>query len=396
MQLTAENAPTRRFFGPRFFWRSAVAQALFLLVLGFLLFEAFVIGRANMQAHHIPTDFGFLEKTSGFDINQTLISYSAASTYARAFCVGLLNTLIVAALGLVVATLLGFGIGMARLSQNLAVAKAALLYVEAIRNVPLLLQLLFWYNAVLKPLPPPDSSLALPGNVFLNNRGLVLPEPVLGPGAFWVAGALLLGFAGALALWRATKEMRARGRGFLPSLLIAPAIALAPAFAVGLWQGPALSFAMPELGRYNFVQGWHIRPEFIALTLGLSVYTASFIAEIVRAGIASVPRGLSEAAAALGLRHGASMRFIILPLALRVIIPPLTSQYVNLVKNSSLAVFVGYPDLVQVFAGTVLNQTGAAVQVMAITMAVYLALSLAISGAMNLFNRRVALPERRR
>jgi general L-amino acid transport system permease protein len=340
LEVVASPARSRWFSRFKFSWRSALAQAFFLAAIGYLLFEAFVIGRANMLAHNIPTDFAFLEKTSGFDINQTLISYSAASTYARAFFVGLLNTLMVAAIGLVFATILGFSIGIARLSQNLAVAKLALVYVEAIRNVPLLLQLLFWYNAVLKPLPPPDASIALPGGIFLNNRGLVLPELTIGD--------------------------------------------------------PLFAFIMPELGRYNFDTGWHIRPEFIALVLGLSIYTASFIAEIVRAGITSVPKGLTEAASALGLEPGQAMRFITMPLALRVIIPPLTSQYVNLVKNSSLAVFIGYPDLVQVFAGTVLNQTGAAVQVMGLTMAVYLVLSLAISAAMNLFNRRLTMKERGR
>jgi len=336
MQKIASSHPLQQSRWSGFAWRSFSAQALFLGFAGFLLVEAFLNGRANMQAHNIPTDFAFLNKLSGFDINQTLISYSAASTYARAFWVGLINTLIVASLGLVFATLLGFSIGIARLSQNLAIAKLALAYVELVRNVPLLLQLLFWYNAVLKPLPPPESSIALPGGVFLNNRGFVLPDLT------------------------------------------------------------SLPLVTPRLGHFNFETGWHIRPEFIALLLGLSFYTASFIAEIVRAGIISVPEGLTEAASALGLRPFQSLRLITLPLALRVIIPPLTSQYVNLVKNSSLAVFIGYPDLVQVFAGTVLNQTGAAVQVMGITMAVYLALSLTISAAMNIFNSRVAPPERAR
>jgi general L-amino acid transport system permease protein len=392
LQVVTSPARSRWFFRSTFSWRSAGAQALFLAAIGYLLFEAFVIGRANMQAHHIPTDFGFLEKTSGFDINQTLISYSAASTYARAFFVGLLNTLIVAAIGLVFATILGFGIGIARLSQNLAVAKLALVYVEAIRNVPLLLQLLFWYNAVLKPMPPPEASLVLPGGVFLNNRGLVLPEPILGAGALWVAGALLAGLITAFVFWRSARRSRQQG-GLLTIILITFGIALLPAIAAAVWDAP-VTFIQPELGRYNFDTGWHIRPEFIALLIGLSTYTASFIAEIVRAGMNSVPKGLTEAAAALGLQLGQALRFITLPLALRVIIPPLTSQYVNLVKNSSLAVFIGYPDLVQVFAGTVLNQTGAAVQVMGLTMAVYLALSLSISAAMNLFNRRLVRQER--
>jgi general L-amino acid transport system permease protein len=381
---------------PGFSWRSALAQAAFLLVIVFLLAEAFIIGRANMQAHNIPTDFAFLRKTSGFDINQTLVAYSAASSYARAFFVGLLNTLVVAVIGLALATLLGFTVGIARLSQNLAVAKLALLYVEIIRNVPLLLQLLFWYNAVLRPLPPPEHSLVLPGHVFLNNRGVVLPELVGGPALYWLI-ALCIGL---FCVWRyAASEKRGHSKSafWLAALLftVCASIVALTVYAV-IWKAPLVSVVMPVLGKYNFDQGWHIRPEFIALVLGLSVYTASFVAEIVRAGIASVPVGLKEAGSALGLKSGQTLRLIVIPLAFRVIIPPLTSQYVNLVKNSSLAVFIGYPDLVQVFAGTVLNQTGAAVQVMGMTMAVYLVLSLAIAAVMNLYNRHITRFERSR
>jgi len=369
-------------------WRSFFLQALFLCAVAFLLTEAFLYGRANMHAHHIPTDFGFLFHTSGFDINQRLLSYSARSTYLTAFYVGLLNTLLVATLGLVLASIIGVAVGLARFSQNLAVSKLALAYVEAVRNVPLLLQLLFWYNAVLRPLPLPEDSISFFGTVFLNNRGLVLPE-ISGTGL--VTAALCTGLAAAMLLWWLT---HARANAVVRLLLCAAGLFL-PVIAVAIVLPESFSVTMPVLDRFNYMEGWRIRPEFIALLIGLSVYTASFIAEIVRAGILSVPHGLTEAAQALGLRQAQTMRLIVLPVALRVIIPPLTSQYVNLVKNSSLAVFVGYPDLVQVFAGTVLNQTGAAVQVMGITMAVYLVLSLLISAAMNAVNRRFAVPERK-
>lgn len=363
-----------------------------MLGFGFLVFEAIVHVRANMQARGIATDFGFLDNVAGFDINQSLIPYSAASTYGRAFVVGLLNTCLVAALGLVLATILGFTIGIARLSKNWIIAKAAMVYVEALRNVPLLLQLLFWYNAVLKPLPGPRQSFALPFGLYLNNRGLFLPEPVFGPGALWVGAALVASVAAIIPLrWffaRAGSLQRKLRIGLATIAIIGLPIA---AFFIA---GRPIALSFPELNGFNFSGGARLLPEFVALLLGLSLYTAAFIAEIVRAGIEAVPRGQREAAAALGLSRQQANRLVIAPQAMRIIAPLLTSQYLNLVKNSSLAVFIGYPDLVQVFAGTVLNQTGAAVQVIFITMAVYLAISLLTSLAMNLYHRRAALVER--
>jgi general L-amino acid transport system permease protein len=311
--------------------RNALIQIAFVLVLAFLVYEGAVMALAHMRAHHIPYDFGFWTQRAGFDIDQRLIPYSFTSTYGRAFFVGLLNTLLVAAVGIVCASLLGFAIGAARLSPNFVVAKCAAIYVEALRNVPLLLQILFWYNAVLKALPVPRASIALPGHIFLNNRGL-----------------------------------------FIPWLTFSP-----------------LGISLPVFHGFNFSGGTKLSPEFVALTLSLILYTAAFIAEIVRAGIAGVPKGQGEAANALGLNAAQTRKFVIVPQALQLIIPPLTSQYLNLFKNSSLAVFIGYPDLVQIFAGTVLNQTGAAVPVIAITMAVYLFVSLIGSLAMNLYNRRI-------
>ncbi|HEY8580293.1 MAG TPA: ABC transporter permease subunit [Beijerinckiaceae bacterium] len=374
--------------------RGGAWQALLLLALAWLLWTAIDNVAFNMRARGVPTDFDFWDRPAGFDINQTLIDYSSSgSTYGRAFFVGLLNTLLVSACGVVFATVLGFLVGVGRLSRNWLVARLSTVYVEVIRNTPLLLQLLFWYNAVLKPLPSPRESVALPGGAFINNRGLFLPQPQLLPGAEIVlaaAAAALVGFIG----WRIWARRRARLTGFGTSALWPAAALLAAVAGLFVALGGPIGWEQPVLRGFNFQGGLRVFPEFVALLLGLSLYTAAFIAEIVRAGVLSVSRGQSEAAAALGLRPGLTLRLIVIPQAMRVIIPPLTNQYLNLTKNSSLAVFIGYPDLVQVFAGTVLNQTGAAVQVIAITMSVYLAISLVTSALMNLYNRRMSLQER--
>lgn len=374
--------------------RSALLQILFVAGFAALAVAAFVDVRAHMQARGIPTDFSFLGNVAGFDINQSLIPYSAASTYGRAFLVGLLNTCLVGALGLTFATIIGFSVGLARLSKNWIVARCAMAYVEGLRNVPLLLQLLFWYNAVLKPLPAPRQSFELPFGVFLNNRGLFVPEPVSQPGALWVAIAALVSVVAAIGLrWLSIRRKFASPRAAFFSGVAAAFVVVLP-IAAFVGAGSPITFVRPELQGFNFSGGVRLLPEFVALVLGLSLYTAAFIAEIVRAGVEAVPRGQREAAAALGLTAAQASRLVVRPQAMRLIVPLLTSQYLNLIKNSSLAVFIGYPDLVQVFAGTVLNQTGAAVQVIFITMAVYLLISLAASLAMNLYGRRFALRER--
>ncbi len=375
--------------------RSVAWQALMLAAIVWLLWAAIDNAARNMRARGIPTDFDFWNRTAGFDINKTLVPFSAAnSTYGDAFVVGLLNTLMVAVCGIVFATVLGFIIGIARLSKNWIVASLAGGYVEIIRNTPLLLQLLFWYNAVLTPLPGPRQSIALPGGAWVNNRGLFLPDPQFGPGSGYVLLTLVVGVVATLVLRSVSRRKRLQtGRG-LPVLWPSLTLVVGAPLAVFLMLGAPLTWSYPELRGFNFAGGLRVFPEFVALLLGLSLYTAAFIAEIVRAGITAVSRGQTEAASALGLRPGLTMRLIVVPQALRVIIPPLTNQYLNLTKNSSLAVFIGYPDLVQVFAGTVLNQTGAAVQVISITMAVYLVISLVTSALMNLYNRRIALQER--
>lgn len=375
-------------------FRGAAYQLVLVAGILFAIDEAAGNVVTNLAKAHVPLNFDFWTAVAGFDINQRLIPYSALSTYGQAFWVGLVNTLLVGALGIVLTTILGFAVGIARLSKNWIVARLALVYVETLRNIPLLLQLLFWYNAVLKPLPAPRQSIALPGGIFLNNRGLVLPDPQFGPGAGTVGLALLLGLAAATgyAVW-ARRRQKATGAQS-PVLAVGLALVIGLPVLAYLLLGRPITFSVPVLKGFNFVGGQSVFPEFVALLLGLSVYTASFVAEIVRAGIQSVSRGQSEAGEALGLATGRIRTLVVVPQAMRVIIPPLTNQYLNVVKNSSLAVFIGYPDLVQVFAGTVLNQTGAAVQVMAVTMAVYLVISLVTSFAMNLYNRRTALVER--
>lgn len=377
---------------PRF--RAVVYQGLLIVAVLALVMGAAHEASDNMARRGIPLTFDFWNQTAGFEINQTLIPYSALSTYGQAFWVGLLNTLLVGAIGIVLATLIGFVVGIARLSRNWIVAQVATVYVEVLRNIPLLLQLLFWYNAVLKALPPPKMSMSIFGVAFLNIKGLMVPRPLFGPGSEWVGAALLVAILVSigLRLW-AGRRQAATGAQF-PVLWTALILIVGLPVLAYLASGRPIGFEIPELKGFNFIGGKQVFPEFVALLLGLSVYTASFIAEIVRAGIQSVARGQREAAEALGLRESSVLRLIVVPQALRVIVPPLTNQFLNLVKNSSLAVFIGYPDLVQVFAGTVLNQTGAAIQVMAITMGVYLAISLATSFAMNLYNRRVAVVER--
>ena len=373
---------------PKF--RGIVYQILLCLLIA--LAAAAVVRNVteNLARNRITSGFGFLDQTAGFDISQTLIDYSVqTSTYGRAFWVGLLNTLLIAGLGIVLATVWGFVIGIARLSRNWLVANVARGYVELIRNIPLLLQLLFWYNAVLKALPEMRESIVF-GGAVLNNRGLFLPQPNFGPGTGLVALAFVIGIASALGLRLAAKRRLERTGQTIPVFGSSLALVIGLPVIAFLLAGAEVRLVHPELGRFNVRGGVEILPEFGALLFVLVVYTAAFIAEVVRAGLLSVSRGQTEAAAALGLRRRQILNLIVIPQAKRVIIPPLTNQYLNLTKNSSLAVAIGYPDFVQIFTGTVLNQTGQAVEVVVITLAVYLTLSLTTSAAMNWYNARVA------
>ena len=375
--------------------RSIAYQAALAAAVGFLVYSAASNGIDNLERAHITSGFGFWNTTAGFDISQTLIPYdSQASTYGRAFWVGLLNTLLVAGLGIVFATVLGFVIGISRLSKNWLLAKAAGGYVETIRNIPLLLQLLFWYNAVLKSLPLARESIVIPGGAYLNNRGLFLPEPVFLYGFDAVVAALIAGIVGAVIFYLWARKRQERTGRQAPVAWVVLALVIGLPLAVFALKGFPLKFDYPQAGRFNITGGIEVLPEFAALLFGLTIYTAAFIAEVVRAGILAVSQGQIEAAYSLGLKPRPTLRLIVVPKAMRVIIPPLTSQYLNLTKNSTLAVAIGYPDLVQIFTGTVLNQTGQAVTIVGVTMAVYLAISLVTSLLMNLYNRRVALVER--
>jgi general L-amino acid transport system permease protein len=368
---------------------------LALLALALWLGYEFVLNaKANLDAQRITSGFGFLDQTAGFSVNQSLIPYNESDTYGRVFVVGLLNTLLVAGIGIVLATILGFVVGIARLSPNWLVARLAGAYVELIRNLPLLFQLLFWYLAVLGALPGPRQSISLFGEVFLNNRGIIVPAPTAGEGAGLVAAAFTVGVVAAVALRSWARRRQARTGEQFPVGWIGCAAVVGLPLLVLVATGFPIGFQRPELRGFNFVGGVRLIPEFVALLVALTTYTAAFIAEVVRAGLLAVPRGQTEAASALGLRRGATLRLVVVPQALRVIVPPLTNQYLNLTKNSSLAVAVGYPDLFAVFAGTTLNQTGQAIEIIAITMAVYLSISLVTSALMNWYNARIRLTER--
>jgi len=374
--------------------RSILIQAALLLVVfvaGWFFLEN---ARANLAARNIATGFSFFHGTAGFGVSQALIPYSETSTYGRAFFVGLLNTLLVATLGIFFATILGFLIGIMRLSKNWLLSKMAEVYVEVIRNLPLLFQILFWYLAVLASLPPPRQSISLLGLAYVNNRGMVIPEPIFTEGSGVIGWALLSGLAIAYLLRLWALDRQARTGQIFPIASAALALIVGLPLLAFIAMGSPISLVWPELKGFNFAGGIRVIPEFVALLLALSTYTGAFIAEIVRAGISAVSRGQIEAAYSLGLKPSPTLRLVVVPQAMRVIIPPLTSQFLNLTKNSSLAVAIGYPDFFALFAGTTLNQTGQAIEIIAITMAVYLAISLITSLLMNWYNRSVAVVER--
>ena len=350
----------------------------------------------NLEARRIASGFAFLAREAGFEIGEApFLAYGAADSYARAIVVGLINTFRVALIGIVLATVLGTLLGLARLSRNWLLAKLAALYVEVVRNVPLLVQLFFLYAVITENLPGPREALSPLAGVYFSNRGIAFP--VLAPHAAhaWVLAALLAGavLAWGLARWARARQART-GQPF-PVFSAGAALVLGLPLAAFLAAGAPLELARPELQGFNFAGGASLTPEFATLLGGLTLYTAAFIAEIVRAGVQAVDRGQFEAAYSLGLPRRRTMRLVILPQALRVIIPPLTSQYLNLTKNSSLAVAIGYPDLVSI-ANTTMNQTGQAIEGIAIIMAVYLTISLSISALMNWYNARIALKGARR
>lgn len=377
--------------------RAIIYQAIVLIVLAWFVWSIINNTATNMEQRGLASGFGFLTSTAGFGIISTpFVPYTEESGYGTVFLVGLVNTIIIAFVGCVLALFLGFIVGIARLSSNWLVRKVATFYIELFRNVPLLLQILFWYSAVLKPLPGPRDLHEAGDKVFfsINNRGLIFAEPIGQAAMSYVWWALIAGIVLTfLVRWWARARQVRTGQQFpvlttgLVLVFVLPVIAY---FVLGR----PMDFIPAEMSRFALSGGVTIIPEFVALLLALVIYTAAFIAEIVRAGIQSVSHGQTEAASALGIKPNHRMRLVVVPQAMRVIVPPLTSQFLNLTKNSSLATAIAYPDLFSVFAGTTLNQTGQAVEIMAMTLAVYLTLSLLTSGFMNWYNSRISLVER--
>ncbi len=359
-------------------------------VVGYLIHNTVI----NLASRGITSGFGFLERGAGFGIVQHLIDYTDGDTYARVFLVGLTNTLLVSALCIVFASVLGFFIGLARLSDNWLLRKISAVYIEIFRNIPPLLQIFFWYFAVLRNLPGPRQALSAFDLAFISNRGLYIPWPEYTVGTWPFVIALLLAIGASVALFRYNRNYQLKTGRLRRTWPAALAMLVIFPFIAHLLFGAAMHWDVPTLRGFNFRGGFALIPELAALTLALSIYTSSFIAEVIRSGIQSVPYGQHEAAMSLGLPNPVTLRQVIIPQAMRVIIPPLTSQYLNIVKNSSLAAAIGYPDMVSLFAGTVLNQTGQAIETIAMTMAVYLTISLLISLLMNIYNRKIALVER--
>jgi len=380
------------------FWRDPDKRAIVFQVVALLLvagvsYYLFSNTQANLQRQSIATGFGFLDKEAGFEIGESVISYSAADTYARALLVGALNTVKVSFIGIVLTIALGTFIGIARLSSNWLVAKLATGYIEVMQNIPVLLQLFFWYALFYEAFPGPRQALNPFSGLFLCNRGLIFAVPADDPAhtvMFWAAvAALAIGYA--IHLW-GNKRQRLTGQPF-PSVRVTAALCVVLPLLAWLAYGAPTAMDVPELRGFNFKGGMTVSPEFTALLLGLVIYTSAFVAEIVRAGIQSVGRGQVEAAMAVGLRPGQVLQLVVLPQALRVIIPPLTSQMLNLTKNSSLAIAIGYADFVAV-TNTTINQTGQAIEGVALIMLVYLFFSLSTSLFMNWYNKKMALVER--
>jgi len=379
-------------------WNNAFYREIFfqiLLVSAILLFFWFIAHNtlANLEKRGIATGFGFLSQASGFGIIQHLVPYDETYSFGWTFIVGLLNTVLVSCVGVVLATIIGFTVGVARLSNNWLIAKLATVYVETFRNIPLLLQIFFWY-AVLRALPSPKLSWSLGDIIFLNIRGCYVPKPLFQEGFSWVIWSVVLAIAVSVFLSRwAKKRQDDTGQQFM-ILPVNSGLVIGLPVLVFLLTGSPLTWELPALQGFNFRGGMTVIPEFAALLMALSIYTGAFIAEAVRSGILAVNRGQTEAASSLGLHKSKILRLVTIPQAMRVVIPQLTSQYLNLTKNSSLATAIGYPDLVSVFSGTTLNQTGQAIEIVAMTMLVYLFISLTISSFMNWYNTKMMLVER--
>ena len=394
-QRYSSSAPTSSgrdwLYSPKL--RGIASQLVVLMLLAWGLYWIGTNTQANLLKLNQNFGFDFLNKASGFDLSTSLIQYSSDSTFSRALLAGFFNTALISVLGIIFATIIGFIVGVMRLSKNLVISSAATIYIEIIRNIPLLLQIFIWYALVLKPLPGPKQAINISDTVFISNRGIIAPHVTFGEGG-WISVALLVAALVGTWLFRGWSWKRQEATGqILPVWWISiPIIVAAPILGL-LVAGWPLTWDYPVLAGFNFKGGMTLVPEFIALFLALVIYTATFIAEIVRSGIIAVSHGQSEASHALGLDNGKTLRLVVIPQAMRIIIPPLTSQYLNLTKNSSLAVFVGYPDLMYA-AGTVNNQSGKAIEVYSIVLIVYLTTSLVTSLLMNWFNARLKLVER--
>lgn len=391
-QSASGSSLSHLIYNPRF--RSIAFQLITVAVLGYFFYIIINNTIDNLNSRGISTGFGFLDRQAGFGISLALIEYDETYTFGRTFIVGLLNTVLVSSLGIILATILGFTVGIARLSSNWMVNRLAAVYIEIVRNVPPLLQILFWYFAVLQALPSARQSLSLGEAIFLNIRGLYVPKPIFESGSWLIGAAAILAVVLSIGvyIWAKNKQ-KVTG-------LQTPVIRIALGLCIGLpmiayfIMGMPISADYPELKGFNFKGGITVLPELFALWLALGIFTSAFIAEIVRSGIEAVSHGQTEAATALGLSQSKTLKLVVIPQAMRIIVPPLTSEYLNLTKNSSLAMAIGYPDLVSVFAGTTLNQTGQAIEIIFMTMGVYLGLSLLTSWLMNIYNRKVALVER--
>ncbi len=367
-----------------------------LTILGLIAFLWYIGSNTmtNIEQRGIKTGFDFIDSTAGFSIDETPIEFSSTDTHGRVFLVGLSNTLIIAFFGIIFSTILGLIIGVLRLSNNWIIKKLAAAYIDIFRNIPILLQILFWYNVVLSALPSPKQSIDFFGSIFINNRGLYIPMPELNSTTISVLLSFVAILIGTIFLNRwANKKQEETGKDFPVILVVLGTIIIVPiiAYFVG---GSNFNFDYPKLGGFNFNGGKVISPEFLALTFALVIYTATFIAEAVRSGIEAVSKGQKEAAASIGLSSYQALKLVVLPQAIRIAIPPIINQYLNLAKNSSLAAAIGYPEIVTVFAGTSLNQTGQAMEILAITMLVYLTISLVVSALLNWLNYKMKTKER--
>ena len=373
--------------------RALIFQIVLLAVVVFVGYYLFSNLQANRADQGISTGFSFLNQPAGFPVLIHLIEYTEADTYGRAFFVALINTVVISLMGIVLATIIGVVMGLARLSNNWLVARLATVYVETLRNIPLLLQMFFWYFAVLAALPTPKNSIVF-ADFFLNKRGIYSPNPVTQDGFGFVVAGFVLSIIASIALVVWAKKRQTKTGLWFPAYWASLGTIVVITFLALAASGFPIEFDLPQKSRFNVTGGMVLPPEFVAVLVALSTYTGAFIAEIVRAGILSVNWGQTEAARSLGLRDSLTQRLIVLPQALRVIIPPLTSQFLNLAKNSSLGAAIAYPELVAVVMGTTLNQTGQAVESIGLCMLVYGTLSLTISLFMNWYNKKMSLTER--